>query len=194
MSCSVLSYPMIVIAAPSGSGKSTLVHYLMKQFSCLAFSISATTRKIRTGEVDGKNYYYIKQEEFKQGIQKDLFLEWEMVYQDIFYGTLNKEIERILEQRKIPILDVDVQGALRIKKKNSLACTIFIEIPSLEILKQRLLTRNTETVDKINIRIEKSIYESSFKNQFNYCIMNEDLSLACKGIEYIVGEYLVSYV
>lgn len=190
----MLSYPMIVVAAPSGSGKSTLVHYLMDRFPCLTFSISATTRQLRTGEIDGSDYYFIGEKEFKNNIEKEDFLEWEMVYQGIYYGTLKTEIERILERKKIPILDIDVKGALSIKEKNSIACNIFIDVPSLDVLKTRLIARNTESIEKVNIRIEKATYERSFKNQFDFCVMNEHLPIACEELEQIVAKYLNSYV
>ncbi len=184
---------ILIITAPSGAGKTSITHYLMKAFPILEFSISATTRTIRGNEENGKDYYFVSIEEFKQKIQHKEFAEWEMVYEGKYYGTLKTEMKRIWANEKVPVLDVDVKGAIHVQQQypeNTLS--IFIEAPSIEELKNRLLARGTENEESINARMNKASYEISFKDQFDKIIINDDLEIACKKAEALVAEFLQS--
>jgi len=183
---------LFVFSAPSGSGKTTIVRHLLAQerFN-LEFSISATSRAPRGEEVDGKDYYFISAEEFKQKIKNDEFLEWEEVYRDNFYGTLKTEVERIWAQKKHVIFDIDVVGGLRIKKKfpeETLA--VFVKPPSVDELKIRLKKRSTESEDKINMRIAKASVELATAPQFDKIIKNYELPVALQEAEDLVDDFL----
>lgn len=171
---------LIVFSAPSGSGKTTIVRHLLAQKDLnLEFSISATSRNPRGEEINGKDYYFISLEDFKQHIKAEDFLEWEEVYRDNFYGTLKSEVERIWAEGKNVIFDIDVAGGLRIKKKfpeETLA--VFVKPPSIDELKIRLKKRSTETEDKINMRIAKASVELATAPQFDVIIKNYDLDTA----------------
>jgi len=182
---------MIVITAPSGSGKTSITRHLIKVFPQLTFSISAATRKPRTDEVDGVDYYFISEEEFHSKILQDEFVEWEMVYEGKYYGTLKSELKRIWSSKQIPVMDIDVQGAIHVQKEypiNSLF--IFIQPPSVEELKKRLQSRGSETAESLNARINKSAFELSFKNNFENVIVNDDLERACAEAEAIVSSFI----
>jgi guanylate kinase len=176
---------ILIITAPSGAGKSTIANRLMNAFPSLAFSVSAATRAPRGNEKNGVEYYFISTEEFKQKIKDQAFAEWEMVYEGKYYGTYNSEIERIWNNNQTPVLDIDVKGALHIKQMYpNQTYSIFIEPPSVDVLKTRLKNRGTETEDGINTRINKAEYELSFKNHFDKVILNDNLENACeKAIE-----------
>lgn len=185
------SEKIIVITAPSGAGKTTITKYLMQQFPQLRFSVSATTRPPRKGEKEGKDYYFISPESFKNKIETDEFIEWEMVYENTYYGTLKTEMNNIWQENNIPVLDIDVKGALQIKQHYpSQAMTVFIAPPSVEALKQRLILRGTETPDSLKKRIEKAGYELSFSNQFDHIILNDNLNTACIQAAEIVSAFL----
>jgi guanylate kinase len=172
---------ILIITAPSGAGKSTIANRLMNAFPSLAFSISAATRAPRGNEKNGVEYYFISTEEFKQKIKEQAFAEWEMVYEGKYYGTYNSEIERIWNNNQTPVLDIDVKGALHIKKLYpNQTYSIFIEPPSVDVLKNRLKNRGTENEDAINTRINKAEYELSFKNHFDKVILNDNLENACE--------------
>lgn len=182
---------MIVITAPSGSGKTSITRHLLKMFPKLSFSISAATRRPRTDEKDGVDYYFITEEEFKQKILQNEFAEWEMVYEGKYYGTLKSELKRIWRNNCIPVMDIDVQGAIHVQKEypiNSLF--IFIQPPSVEELRKRLLSRGSETVESLNARINKSAFELSFKNNFEHVIVNNNLEKACTEAEAIVSNFI----
>ncbi len=183
---------LIIFSAPSGSGKTTLVHYLLQKPELnLAFSISAASREKRPGEINGKDYYFISPEEFKKKIKENAFVEWEEVYKNNFYGTLKEEVERLRNQGKNIIFDIDVKGGLNIKKQfpeDSLA--IFVEPPSVEELIVRLKKRKTETPEKIKIRIDKAEEELKYANQFDVIILNDDLEKAKKEAYRIVKKFL----
>ncbi len=182
---------IIIITAPSGAGKTSITHYLLNQHPVLTFSISATTRQRRGTEVDGKDYYYISVESFQQKIMNNDFAEWEMVYEGKYYGTLKTELERIWNENKIPILDIDVKGAIHIQQQyKDQTLSIFIEPPSVEELKRRLESRGTESPESIATRINKAAYEISFKNNFNFSIVNDDLQKACKQAEDAILNFL----
>lgn len=183
---------LIVFSAPSGSGKTTIVQHLLQQEELnLEFSISATSRARRGDEVDGKHYYFMTFEKFKQHIKNDDFLEWEEVYRDNFYGTLKTEIERIWSKGKHVIFDIDVVGGLRIKKKfPGQTLAVFVKPPSVDELKRRLKERKTETEDKINMRIAKASVELATAPQFDHIIENNDLEKALKESYQLVKDFV----
>ena len=182
---------LILITAPSGAGKTSIVKYLMNTFSELAFSVSATTRLPRNDEKDGKDYYFISEKDFKEKIHHKEFLEWEMVYEGKYYGTLKSEIEKLWSLAKIPVLDIDVQGAIHVQRQYPVnTISIFIQAPSPEELKKRLLNRGSETEESLQARINKSSFEMTFKNHFENVIINKDFTAACQEAENIVSAFL----
>jgi guanylate kinase len=185
-------HKVIIIAAPSGSGKTSVVRHLLKSLpDKLAFSISAATRSPRNNEKDKVDYYFVTVEEFQKKIQDQAFVEWEMVYEGKYYGTLKSELQRIWSQGKAPLLDVDVQGGIHVQEqfpKSSLS--LFIEPPSIDELRKRLEARGTETPESLEARINKASYELSFKDQFDKVILNDSLDRACKEAERVVREFL----
>jgi guanylate kinase len=184
---------IIVITAPSGAGKTSITRYLMDIYPQLSFSISAATREPRAKEKEGIDYYFMSEESFKQKIQHNEFMEWEMVYEGKYYGTLKSEMTRIWNLHKIPVLDIDVQGAIHVKQQypDSLL-TIFIEPPSVAELRKRLESRGSETADTLEARVNKASYEISFKDQFDELILNDDLSKACAQAKAIVEKFIQS--
>ena len=182
---------IILITAPSGSGKTSIVKYLMKKFPSLAFSVSATTRTPRKNEKEGTDYYFISEKDFKEKIHQKEFLEWEMVYEGKYYGTLKSDIERIWNENKIPVLDIDVQGAIHIQQQYPVnTITLFVQAPSTEELKRRLESRGSETSESLQARLNKSSYEMTFKNYFEHIIINENFDSACQEAEKIIAEFL----
>ncbi len=184
---------IILITAPSGSGKTSIVNHLMKKFPQLAFSVSATTRQPRDNEKNGLHYYFMNEKEFREKIHNKDFLEWEMVYEGKYYGTLKSDIERIWKENKIPVLDIDVQGAIHVQQQypvNTIA--IFIQAPSTEELKRRLKLRGSETDESLQARLNKSSYEMTFKKHFENIITNENFHTACKEADKIIGDFLNS--
>ncbi len=178
---------LIIITAPSGAGKTSITRYLLKKFQQLAFSVSAATRKPRKDEIDGIDYYFMGLDEFRQKIQQNEFLEWEMVYEGKYYGTLKKELDRIWNNNQTPVLDIDVKGAIHVQQQFGENClSIFIEPPSIEVLKQRLESRGTEGLEALQNRINKASYEISFKHHFNKIIVNDHLEKACAEAEKII--------
>ncbi len=165
----------------------------MEHFPQLSFSVSATTRSPRGTEKDGVDYYFIPVEDFKNKIQHKDFAEWEMVYEGKYYGTLKSELKRIWSLGKVPILDIDVKGALHIRQQYpENTFSIFIEPPSVEVLRDRLLGRGTENEDSLQTRISKAAYEISFKSEFDRVILNDNLETACKEVREVVGNFLTS--
>lgn len=182
---------IIIITAPSGAGKTSITRYLLKTFPQLAFSISAATRQARSYEKNGEDYYFISLNDFKQKIQHNEFVEWEMVYEGKYYGTLKSELQRLWDNGKCPLLDIDVKGAIHIRQQYpDTSLTIFIEPPSVDELKRRLESRGTETPESLQARVNKASYEISFKEHFNKSIVNDDLGRACAKAEEIVREFL----
>lgn len=182
---------IIVITAPSGSGKTTLVRRLMAAVPNLGFSISACTRHPRNGEQHARDYYFYSVDEFKKLIADDALVEWEMVYEGKYYGTKKAELHRIWNAGHTPLVDIDVQGALAIKSKypaNSL--TIFIEAPSLEALRQRLIARGTETPQSLEERVSKAEQELSFAPRFDRILVNDDLDVAAKELIDVVTAFI----
>lgn len=182
---------IIIITAPSGSGKTTLVNYLLSHLKNVAFSVSACTRKPRTNEINGEAYYFYSIQEFKKLIAENAFAEWEMVYDGKYYGTLHSELNRIWNNKKTPLCDIDVQGALRLQEQfNQQSLCIFIQPPSLQVLRTRLENRNTDSIDAINERIKKAENELTYSTYFSHIIVNEDLNLACRQLLELVVSYL----
>jgi guanylate kinase len=182
---------VIILTAPSGSGKTTLVKELLKRYDKLEFSISACTRSPRPGEVDGVDYYFLDAESFKTKIEKNEFVEWEMVYEGKYYGTLKSEMERIWQLDKYPLIDIDVQGALNVKTffpENSLS--LFIQPPSVQVLKERLEKRGTETPDAIQERLNKSVKELEYANRFDKIIINDHLDTAVQNTVQIIEGFI----
>ncbi|NQU33729.1 MAG: guanylate kinase [Bacteroidetes bacterium] len=172
---------LLIFSAPSGSGKTTLVKYIMGQIDTLLFSISATSRKIRSNEVDGLDYYFLSVEDFKKKIANNEFVEWEEVYKGRYYGSLKSEVERIRNQGLHVVFDVDVVGGVNIKKLyGDVALSIFVMPPSLAALKQRLLVRGTDNSDDIQTRLEKAEHELTYSNKFDMIIINDNLEHAKK--------------
>lgn len=169
----------IIVSAPSGAGKTTIVRKLIEQLPSLAFSISACSRKARPNEIHGKDYYFLGLDGFKTAIENEDFIEWEEVYKNHYYGTLKQEVQRLWSEGKVVIFDVDVVGGLNLKKLfQEKALSVFIEPPSLEVLEHRLRSRETETEDRIALRIKKAGWEIAQAKSFDVNIKNEDLSTA----------------
>lgn len=185
---------VIIIAAPSGAGKTSITRHLLHSLSNeLAFSISAATRKPRNNEKNAVDYYFISVSEFKQRIENNEFVEWEMVYEGKYYGTLKAELERIWKEGKSPLLDVDVQGGIHVQQQfPGTSLSLFIEPPSIEELKKRLEKRGTETPESLLARINKASYELSFKHHFDKIILNDKLETACLAAENAVRDFLKS--
>ncbi len=182
---------ILIITAPSGAGKTSITHYLMKVFPVLMFSVSAATRPRREQETDGVDYHFISEEEFKQKIHQKDFAEWEMVYEGKYYGTLKSELKRIWGLGRVPVLDIDVKGALHIRQQYpENVLSIFVQPPSVEALKKRLMSRGTETGESLTARINKASYELSFHDHFDRSIMNDSLDKACGEAREIVAEFL----
>lgn len=182
---------VIILTAPSGAGKTSIAAYLLKQMPQLSFSVSATTRAPRGNEKQGVEYHFISLAQFEGHIYQNDFLEYEMVYEGVYYGTLKSELTRIWNLGKIPVLDIDVKGAIKIQKQLEENClSIFIMPPSIEVLKQRLENRKTETAENIQMRLDKAAFEISFSNQFNAIIQNNDLTTACAETEKVISNFL----
>jgi len=186
------SHKIIIITAPSGAGKTSITKHLLRTFpDKLSFSISAATRQKRDHEKDGIDYYFMSVDDFKEKIQQNAFIEWEMVYEGKYYGTLISEIHRIWKEEKVPLLDIDVQGAVHVQQEHrEQTLSIFIEPPSVDELKRRLSSRGTETPESLATRLNKATYELSFKDHFDKVIVNSDLEKACKEAEMIVKSFI----
>ncbi|MDY6969045.1 MAG: guanylate kinase [Spirochaetota bacterium] len=174
-----------VISAPSGAGKSTLVNKLMASDRRFDFIISTTTRSKRSSEIEGKSYYFVTYEKFKKMINNNEFIEWAMVYGN-YYGTTKKEVDRIKDLGKIPLFDVDTQGAKNIRKKLNNVVYIFIVPPSLEILRTRLINRKANTIEDINLRLKSIKNELDEIVNYDYVVVNDDIDKACDDIKAII--------
>lgn len=187
-----LNKKIIIITAPSGAGKTSITKYLLKTLpGQLSFSVSAATRKPRNYEQEGKDYYFISTDEFRKKIQNEEFAEWEMVYEGKYYGTLKSELQRIWKNNRFPLLDIDVKGAIHVQQQYKDHClSIFIQPPSIDELKKRLQSRGTESAESLQARLNKSAYELSFHDQFDYIIINDNLDKACREAETIVTDFI----
>jgi len=184
---------LIIFSAPSGAGKTTIVKHLLKKFANLSFSISATTRELRGTEQHENDYYFITKEDFLHRVARQEFVEFEEVYSGTFYGTLRSEIERIWNEGKHVIFDIDVEGGLRLKRKyEDDALAIFVQPPSLEVLKERLGGRGTESEEKLQERYTKAEKELKYADKFDVILKNYDLETACKEAEDLVQNFLNS--
>jgi guanylate kinase len=182
----------IIITAPSGAGKTSITRHLLASFPDeLMFSVSAATREPRKNEKHAVDYYFLSEEEFKQKIQQEEFIEWEMVYEGKYYGTLKSELQRIWSLNKVPLLDIDVKGAIHIHQQMpEKALTVFIEPPSIDELQRRLNLRGTEKEESVEARISKAAYELTFKNSFDHVIINTNLQQACEEAVEVVKKFL----
>ncbi|ADR21810.1 guanylate kinase [Marivirga tractuosa] len=182
----------IIFSAPSGAGKTTIVQHLLDQHPELGFSISACTRDKRgRTEVDGVDYYFLTPEEFKKRIDKEEFVEWEEVYEGNFYGTLKEEVQRIWDSGRAVIFDVDVKGGLKLKKYfGDDALAVFVKVPSLEVLEERLKKRNSESSSSLSQRMYKAKFEMTFEKEFDVTLVNEDLPTSLKKAEDMVAGFI----
>ena len=187
-----VSGKILIITAPSGAGKTSITRHLMQAFpGRLAFSISAATRPPRGIEQNGVDYFFMSVEEFQQKIHEEAFIEWEMVYEGKYYGTLKSELGRIWSEGKVPLLDIDVKGAIHVQQQfPGQTLSLFIEPPSVEELRRRLESRGTETPATLADRVNKAAFEMSFKEHFNHLIINDLLPKACAEAESLVGTFL----
>lgn len=182
---------VVIFSAPSGSGKSTIVNYLLTKGLGLEFSISATCRAPRGEEQNGREYFFFSPEEFKSKVANNEFLEWEEVYPGCCYGTLKSEVERIWAKGNTVVFDVDVIGGLNIKKIfGEQALSIFIEAPSIEILRKRLVGRGTDSMDKIEQRVAKAEYEMTFAPQFDTIVVNDKVEDAYADAERVIRKFI----
>lgn len=181
----------LIFSAPSGSGKTTIVKHLLQHNPDLGFSISASTRDKRgRTEEDGKDYHFLSPEEFKNKIDNDEFIEWEEVYAGNFYGTLKSEIERVWKEGKDVIFDVDVKGGISLKHYfGEKALAIFVKVPSLEVLEQRLKYRSTESSDSLSRRLFKAKFEMTFQDKFDVVLENEDLQKSLADAQRLYDEF-----
>lgn len=185
---------IIILTAPSGAGKTSITRHLLKTFpEKLAFSISVASRPPRGVEKNGIDYYFMSEDDFNIKIQDEEFIEWEMVYEGKYYGTLKSELQRIWNKQKIPLLDIDVKGAIHVKQQfTKTSLSLFISPPSVTELQRRLSARGTDTPEAIESRLSKAHYELSFKEHFDFEILNDDFEKACKQAEELVKNFIES--
>jgi guanylate kinase len=182
---------LIIFSAPSGAGKTTIVHHILKKFNEIEFSVSACSRKKRAGEKEGKDYYFLGVNGFKEKIKHNDFVEWQEVYENHFYGTLKSEIDRIWAKGHHVIFDVDVVGGLNLKKiYGERALSIFVMAPSIKDLEERLKLRDTETTESIARRMAKAEKEMGFSAEFDYILMNDDMQQALNDAEQLVADFI----
>ncbi len=182
---------LLIFSAPSGAGKTTLVRYLMDKIPSLEFSVSAASRKARKGERHGHDYYFLTAEDFRKKIANDEFVEWEEVYEDHYYGTLLSEVERIRNNGNHVVFDVDVKGGVNIKKQfGDQALAVFVKPPSVEVLKERLIGRNTETKETLKKRLDRAVYELGFEDKFDVVLINDNLEKAKEESLILVNNYI----
>ncbi|MDZ4757855.1 MAG: guanylate kinase [Bacteroidota bacterium] len=181
---------LIIFSAPSGSGKTTIVKHLLNKFDGLAFSVSACTRQRRIGEIDGRDYYFLDIDLFKEKVHNSEFVEHEEVYPGSFYGTLKSEIDRLWDMGKHVLFDIDVEGGLNIKKQyGEKALSVFVKPASIEVLKERLYNRSTETALQLEVRLNKAVSELKYENEFDSVLVNADLKTAFEAAEALVSNF-----
>jgi len=184
-------HKIIIITAPSGAGKTSITHYLLDKYPQLSFSISASTRQARGNERNGVDYYFMSEETFQQKIMHQEFVEWEMVYEGKYYGTLKSELERIWANKQVPVLDIDVKGAIHVQQQYpDTTLSLFIEPPSVDELKKRLQSRGTESEESLAARVNKASYEISFKHHFHRIVINDHLPRAREEAAGIIEDFL----
>lgn len=183
---------LIIFSAPSGSGKTTIVKHLLAGNTNLGFSISACTRDRRgRSEENGKDYYFLTPEEFKEKIDNNEFVEWEEVYTGAFYGTMKSEIQRVWDTGRHVLFDVDVQGGLKLKEfYGNKALAVFVKVPDEETLRQRLIGRGSETDESLSRRLFKVHFEMSFQDQFDVILMNDDLETSLQKAQKLVDDFV----
>ncbi len=184
---------ILILVSPSGGGKSTIAKRLFEDFNTLKFSVSATTRAPREGEIDGIHYHYLSHDEFKSRIENGDFLEWEEFYGGNRYGTLRSEVDKKLNSGYFILLDIEIKGALNVKKiYGDESLGIFIKPPSFEVLKQRLIDRGTESEDSLELRLERAKEELTYADQFDRIIINDDLDTAYSQVKEAVSKFMNS--
>jgi guanylate kinase len=184
---------ILIFVAPSGGGKTTMTNRLLKDFDNIKFSVSATTRKVRTGEIDGVHYHFLSRDDFKKRIEEGRFLEWEEFYNGTMYGTLRSSVENDLNKGYFVLLDIDVLGAKNVKQLyGDEALAVFISPPSLDVLKQRLTARGTETEETLKTRIDRAEKEMAYASEFDTVVINDDLETAYSEIKQIVSSFINS--
>jgi guanylate kinase len=188
------SFDMVVFTAPSGAGKTTIVRHLLDKYqNDLSFSISATTRPMRPMEIEGKDYYFLTNEDFKRKIEEGKFVEWEEVYEDRYYGTLKSEVDKVLESGKKLLFDIDVYGAQSIKEKYDDRClVVFVKPPSFRVLVQRLIDRKTENSSSFQKRVKRIKKELLFEHSFDVILLNDDLDETLTMAEALIEKYLIN--
>lgn len=187
----IMSNKVVIFSAPSGSGKSTVVNHILGLHPEMEFSVSATSRAPRGTEQDGVEYYFLPVEEFRRLIGEDAFVEYEQVYAGRYYGTLKSEVERIWAKGHVIIFDVDVKGGVNLKKYfGDAALSVFIKAPSVEVLRQRLISRKTDSPEAIEERVAKAAEEMTYEDQFDYVLVNDNLAAAFADAERVVDEFL----
>ncbi len=185
---------LIVLSAPSGSGKTTIARAMLQKYPGMLFSVSATTRSPRAGEVDGRDYFFLSKDVFRQRVDEGDLVEWEEIYGN-YYGTLKSEVDRALRRGKIMLFDVDVKGALSIKRVYpDDSILIFIKPPSFEVLRQRLMNRKTEDEATIQRRLERVPMELEKGNQFDWQVINDDLRVAIDNVNKIIRQHTDSEI
>ncbi|HAA13587.1 MAG TPA: guanylate kinase [Cytophagales bacterium] len=181
----------LIFSAPSGSGKTTIVHHLMGKYPTLGFSISATTRPRRSHEIHGQDYYFLSPQEFRDKLSQNAFVEHEEVYQDRYYGTLKSELDRLWNQGKIVVFDVDVVGGQALKKYfGDEALAVFVKVSELAVIEKRLRARNTEDEESLKMRLSKLEQEWRSERHFDVVVVNDELESAFQQAEVVVGDFL----
>lgn len=182
---------MVVVVAPSGSGKTTMARRLLNDFPKLQFSVSGTTRPPREGERNGREYFFLSDAEFDERVDAGDFLEWEAFYNGRRYGTLKPEVDRLLKKGYFVLLDLEVNGAMNVKRIYGDRClAVFICPPSIDVLRERLSLRGTETPESLSVRLERVAYEMTFKDRFDACVVNDDLETAYREVHDVVKTFL----
>ena len=182
---------LVIFSAPSGSGKTTIVRELLSRFPQFEFSVSATSRAPRGAERDGIDYFFLSPEAFRQAVREDRFVEWEEVYEGTCYGTLRSEVERIWAKGNVIVFDVDVIGGLNLKRIfGNDACAIFVMPPSIEVLRQRLVSRDTDAPEVIERRVAKAEFELTKASEFDRVVINDDLGTAVEEVSGILRQFL----
>lgn len=182
---------LIILVAPSGSGKTTIAHRLLNEYPKIKFSVSATTRQPREGEKHGEDYYFLSRDTFEAKIEDGAFLEWEEFYNGSRYGTLRSEVDKLIESGYFPLLDIEVKGALNVKQQyGSRSVAIFIQPPSMQELKRRLVKRGTEDKVSLQTRLERAEEELTYADNFDYVVINDDLETAYNEVASIINTFI----